>query len=313
MQPPDDAYQLCRDQLGVLARRQLVAMVGRVDADHLLATSRFEGLLRGVHRVRGGAAHPHQFAVAATLRSGPGATLTGPAALGLLDLEAVDLGQGFEVVVPGDRRVTGVAFAVRTDPDPDRPVWHLGEVRVADPADALIEAASRAPGVRPRALRLAHDRLRWTDQLRSGQLTARAQHLRLLMAGDASRGLLDELLEMDATPATGDGERALGRILSRFDPPAEAQVWISPRHCLDFYVRTLRSAVEYQGRADHATEAGRSSDRVRDEELTAAGIRLIYVTAEDLRDERALLARIGAALTARADELGLPAPRLMGS
>ncbi len=313
MQPPDDVYRLCRDQLGVLARRQLVAMVGSVDADHLLATSRFERLLRGVYRVRGGAAHPQQPAVAATLRSGVGATLTGPAALGLLDMEAVDLGQAFEIVVPGGRRVTGVAFVVRTDPDPDRSVWHLGEVRVAEPADALIEPASRAPGVRPRALRLAHDRLRWTDRLQPGQLTARAQRLRLGTVSHVSCGLLGELLEMDGTSATGDGERALARVLRRFDPPAEVQVWISPRHCLDFYFRTLRFAVEYQGRADHATEAGRGSDRVRDEELTAAGIRLIYVTAEDLHDERALLARLGAALTARADELGLAAPRLMGS
>ena len=288
-------------------------MVGRVDADHLLATSRFERLLRGVYRVRGGATHPHQPAVAATLRSGPGATLTGPAALGLLDLEGVDLGEAFEIVVPAGRRVTSVGFAVRNDPDPTRSAWHLGEVRVAEPADALLEAASAAPGVRPRALRLAHDRLRWTDRLEPGQLTTRAQRLRLLTASGASRSLLGELLEMDATPATGDGERTLARILSRFDPPAEAQVWISPRHCLDFYFRTLRFALEYQGRADHATEAGRSSDRVRDQELTEAGIRLIYVTAEDLGDERALLARLGAALTARADELGLPAPRLMGS
>ena len=313
MQPPDDVYRLCRDQLGVLTRRQLVAIVGRVAADHLLATSRFERLLRGVYRVRGGATHPHQLAIAATLRSGPGATLTGPAALGLLDLEAIDLGGAFEVVVPSGRKVTGVPFTVGTDPDPGRSVWHQGEARIADPADALLEAAARAPGVRPRALRLAHDRLRWTDRLRPGELRARARHLRLLSAGAANRGHLGELLEVDATAATGDGERALARVLSRFDPPAEVQVWISPRHCLDFYFRTLRSAVEYQGRADHATEAGRSSDRVRDEELSAAGIRVIYVTPEDLRDERALLARLAAAMTARADELGLPAPRLRGS
>ncbi len=312
MQPPEDVYRLCSAQHGLLARRQLVTLVGRFDADHLLAGSRFERLLRGVYRVRGGAAHPHQRAIAATLRSGTGATLTGPAALGLLDLEAVDLGPGFHVVVPGGRRVTGVDFGVRIDPDPDRSVWHLGEVRIADAADALVEAAARSSGLQPRALRLAHDRLRWTDRLRPGQLKVRAERLRLVRANGSGRGLLGELLEMDASLATGDGERALARILSHFDPPAELQVWISPRHCLDSYFRTLRFAIEYQGRADHATEAGRSRDRVRDEELTMAGIRLMYVTAEDLLDERALLARIGAALTARADELGLPAPRYIG-
>lgn len=308
MQPPDEVYRRCVDQLGVIARRQLVAMVGRFDADHLLATARFERLMRGVYRVRGGAAHPHQLAVAATLRVGARATLTGPAALGLLGLEGVDLGRSFEVLAPTGRRIAEGSFAIRGDLDPDRSVWLLGEARIAHAADALLDAAAHAPDVPPRALRLAHDRLRWTGHVHAGQLTTRAERLKL-----RESRLLDELLAMDVTASTGDGERTLERILARFDPPAEPQAWVTPRHRLDFYFRGVRLAIEYQGRADHATEAGRRRDRVRDEELTMAGIRSLYVTAEDLRDERALLARIAGALTARADELGLPAPRLVGN
>jgi hypothetical protein len=307
MQPPDEVYRRCAEQLGVIARRQLVAMVGRFDADHLLATPRFERLLRGVYRVRGGADHPHQLAVAATLRVGAHATLTGPAALGLLGFEGIDLGRSFEVLAPAGRRVAEQSFPIRRDRDPSRSVWLVGEARIAHAADALLDAAAHATDVRPRALRLAHDRLRWTGHVHAGQLTTRAEHLQL----QQSR-LLDELLAMDRTAATGDGERTLERILARFDPPAEPQVWVSPRHRLDFYFRDIRLGIEYQGRADHATEAGRRRDRIRDEELARAGIRLLYVTAEDLRDERALLARIAGALTARADELGLPAPRLVG-
>ncbi|MFO7779482.1 MAG: hypothetical protein R6V28_14135 [Nitriliruptoraceae bacterium] len=306
MQPPDEVYQRCADQLGVISRRQLVAMVGRFDADHLLATSRFERLMRGVYRVRGGANHTHQRAIAATLRVGAAATLTGPAALGLLELEGVELGASFEVLSPGRRRLTEGSFSIRRDPDPERSVWLLGEARIADPADALLHAAAYAPDVRPRALRLAHDRLRWTGHLSKGQLTTGAERLRL----KESR-LLDELLRMDATAATGDGERRLERVLARFDPPPEPQAWVSPRHCLDFYFREVRLAIEYQGRPDHGTESGRRRDRAREEELTQSGIRSLYVTAEDLRDERGLLARIAGALTARADELGLCAPRLV--
>ncbi len=308
MQPPDEVYQQCADQLGVIARRQLVAMVGRFDADHLLATPRFERLMYGVYRVRGGANHTHQRAIAATLRVGAAATLTGPAALGLLELEGVDLGASFEVLVPGRRRLAEASFPIRRDPDPDRPAWLLGEARVAHAADALLHAAAHAPDVQPRALRLAHDRLRWTGHLTEGQLTSKASRLRL-----QGSGLLDELLKMDATAATGDGERRLEKVLARFDPPPDSQAWVSPRHCLDFYFRVVRLAIEYQGRPDHGTEAGRRRDRVRDEELTQAGIRVLYVTAEDLRDERALLARIAGALTARADELGLAAPRVVVS
>jgi hypothetical protein len=308
MQPPDEVYRRCVEQLGVIARRQLVAMVGRFDADHLLATSRFERLMRGVYRVRGGAAHPHQLAVAATLRVGAHATLTGPAALGLLGLEGVDLGKSFEVLSPSGRRISNTAFPIRRDLDPGRPVWLLGEARIAHAVDALLDAAAHAKNVRPRALRLAHDRLRWTSHVHPGQLTTRAQRLKLRQSR-----LLDELLAMDVTAATGDGERTLERLLARFDPPAEPQAWLSPTRCLDFYFRSVRLAIEYQGRADHATEAGRRRDRIRDEELTMAGIRSLFVTAEDLRDERALLARIAAALTARADELGLPAPRLVAT
>lgn len=306
MQPSDKVYQRCADQLGVIARRQLVAMLGRFDADHLLATTRFERLMRGVYRVRGGASHPCQPAIAATLRAGADATLTGPAALELLGLEGVAVGTDFEVLTPGRRRLAERSFATRRDPDPDRPVWWLGEAQISQAADALLETAAHGAKVRPRALRLAHDRLRWTGHLRPGQLAARAAGLRLPRSDR-----LVELLAMDTTEATGEGERQLEKLLLRFDPPPESQVWVSPWHRVDFYFRGTLLAVEYQGRPDHATATGRARDRSRDEALVEAGIRTVYVTAEDLGDERALLARIAGALTARADELGLTAPRLV--
>ncbi len=305
MRFPDEAYELSAAQLGVLARWQLTPLVGRDHADKLLLGSRFERLHRGVYALRGGARNRHRDAIAATLRVGPRATLTGPAALGLLELEGVDLGTRFTVLRPPSHRVAGVGFPVRLDRDQDRPVTLRGQVRVAPVADALLDAVSSDPAPHPRALRLAHDRLRWEGRLRPGELTARATQLSISPTPPAR-----ELLALDATTATGDGEREVGRILGQFDPPPEPQVWVSPHRCVDWYFRSLLLGVEYQGAADHATEAGRHGDRVRDDELAMAGIELLYVTAGDLRSEGAVAARVATALTSRAYALGVPAPRL---
>ncbi len=302
---PDETYELSAAQLGVLARWQLTPLVGPDHADQVLSGRRFERLHRGVYAVRGGARHRHRDAIAAALRVGPQATLTGPAALGLLDLEGVELGAAFTVLRPPGQRVTGVSFPVQLDRDPHRPITLLGQVRIASVADALLDTLVSDPAPRPRALRLAHDRLRWEGHLRPGELTGRAAQLRL-----APTPRSRELLALGGTTATGDGERQVGRILGRFDPPPEPQVWVSPHRCIDWYFRSLLLGVEYQGAPDHATDDGRHGDRVRDDELAMAGIELLYVTAADLRSEGTVAARVATALTSRAYALGVAAPRL---
>ena len=87
---------------------------------------------------------------------------------------------------------------------------------------------------------------------------------------------------------------------------------MTPYRRVDWWFRSVRVAVEYQGRVDHDGAAGREADRVRDDELATAGIRLLYVTAGDLHDERVLLATVAGALAARAHELGVTAPQLRG-
>lgn len=300
----DDVLHLCAEQLGVISRAQLVRLLSEQRADDLLRSGRFARLHRGVYALRGGAVSPLRPAVAAALRCGHGATLTGPAALGLHGIQDLRLDTRFVLLLPPGRRVRSTDLPVVRDRDPDRPVGSQGEVRVCGPVDALVETGAWFL-VAPRELRSWHDRLRWASLLRPGQLTARAAELGLL------RGLAgSELLAMDATAATGDGERELARVLERFEPPPTPQVWVTPHRCVDLLFRELGLALEYQGRADHDCEDGRAADRTRDEELALAGIRVLYVTAEDLRTPRALLARVAAALAARADELGLAAPRL---
>src|SRR6056297_3282022 len=211
MQPPPDLFRLASEQLGLLARRQVVAALGEVTADRMLRSPWLERVQLGVVRFRGGAPHPCQAAVAASLRAGPGATLTGPAALDLLAVDGVTPGGRFEVLVPPGRRVGGVGFRTRRDPDPARGTWQLGLVRVAEPIDALIESCLLDPTPPARELRQIHDRLRWNGRLRQGSLQPRATQL--ARSGSA---VLDDLLELDGQASTGDGERRLGRLLARF-------------------------------------------------------------------------------------------------
>lgn len=305
MNIPDALLRLCAEQLGVIARHQFRELMAATVTDDLLRSGRFERLHRGVYALRGSAADDLRPAIAAALRCGPTAILTGPSGLALHRLEGTDLGREFAILLPPGRRVVDVPFTVLRDPDARRQVARIGAVRLANPVDALLESAALFD-VPSRRLRLAHDRLRWEGLLRAGQLERRATELRLgaQLAGG-------ELLAMDPLVPTGDGERALWRHLRRFDPPPQPQAWVTPHRCTDFLFVECKLAVEYQGRLDHDTERGRAKDRVRDEELAQAGIRVVYVDAADLRSPRVLLGRIASALTARADELGLVPPRLL--
>jgi hypothetical protein len=305
---PDRLLDLAARQLGLLARRQVVADVGEALADRLLRARGLERVQLGVVRVRGGAWHPCQDAVAATLRCGPAAILTGPAALHLLSVDGVTPGGAFEVLLPAGRRVNGATFPTRRDPATGRSTWTLGEVRIAEPTDALIESCLLRPAPPARQLRQTHDRLRWSGRIRPGTLAARAPTLTRDRPPE-----LRELLELDGQASTGDGERTLGRLLRRFDPPPEAQVWVTPYRRVDWLFRSIQLGLEYQGRIDHGSAGGRLGDRARDDELAQSGLRLLYITAEDLRDPQALLIRIAAAATSRAYERGMRAPTLTGT
>ena len=307
MELPERLAATAERQFGLLARWQCLAHLGAGRTDALLRSDRFTRVHRGVYAVRGGAVHRHRGALAAALRAGPGATLSGPAAVELGGPEGLVLGRGFVLLLPSGARMTGTDLPTRPDRDPAREVNYLGTVRVALPADALLDSIAGSAPPSPRQLRLCHDQLRWAGQLAAGELGRRAAELRY---GREVTG--HELLDLDATAATGDGERRLGALLCQFDPPPQPQVWVTPHRRVDWWFETVRIGLEYQGRVDHDGAAGRRADQVRDEELAMAGVRLLYTSARDLRDERVLLATVAGALAARAHELGVAAPHLRG-
>jgi hypothetical protein len=307
---PPFAVRIAESQLGVLARRQLLAGMLEHQADALLRGPWFEPLELGVHRVVGGARLPAQRAIAAALRGRAGAVLTGPVVLALYGVDGFAGDEPFVVLTPPGRRLKGVDFRQRTDPDPDRPVSVRGAVRLVGPVDALIDSAEFVEELGARRLRLAHDVLRWRGQLQRGVLGDR---IRTLGPRSPGASALVELLELDERRSTGEGERALGRLLSRFHPAPEPEVWVTPHRRVDWYFRSLRFGYEYQGSVDHATLAGRIADAARDVELRREGIRIGYLSAGDLADEGSLLATVAGALAARAHELGVAAPALRGT
>jgi len=82
-------------------------------------------------------------------------------------------------------------------------------------------------------------------------------------------------------------------------PVAQFSVRINDRFVarIDFAWPEQRIALEYEGRW-HGERQNVQKDRRRLNDLSAAGRRVIFVTAADLRDTERLLARIAAALAA---------------
>ncbi len=307
MSLPEPAISLLEAQLGVVARRQLRRWLGAQPVDDLLRGPRFDRLERGVHRLRGSAGLPEQRAIAAALRVGEGAVLTGPVVLSRYGLDGFSGDHPFEVLVPPGRRLRGITFRHRRDPDPRRATGSLGEVALASPVDALIDSGGFAGEVGERALRLGYDQLRWRGLVTPARLTSRIAQLGPGAPGGAA---LLELFDLAGLEPESDGERGLGVLLQRFDPRPEPQVWVTPSRRVDWYFRAVRYGYEYLGSVDHARVSGRLDDDRRDAELRREGIRLGYVTAADLRDEASLLAAVAGALSVRAHELGTSPPVL---
>lgn len=305
---PTQATTLAETQYGVVSRRQLLRELSASEVNGRVRHGRLVVVERGVYRVPGGAVVPEQRPFAAALRSGAGATLTGPFVLGHLGVDGFRRDDAFEVLLPPGRRPPRVDFPTRPDPQAGRPVTTVGEVRLAGPADALVDTGRFRGDVGDRQLRLACDWLRWQGILSAARLSA---HLTRLAEHDdpGAIAVLDALGATGTSPES-DGERGLGAALCRFIPPPEPQVWVTPSRRVDWYFRALRYGFEYLGGVDHGAVARRIADDERDRELRGEGIRLGYVTAADLAEETTLLGTIASTLTVRAHELGVPAPAL---
>jgi hypothetical protein len=304
---PPPLLELAEAQLGVLSRRQLRTHLGSDLVDGLVRHGHLARLERGIYRIPGGAPSPQQLAVAAALRAGPNATLTGPIVLAHHRVDGIDpSGAPFEVLLGTRRQLYGVSFPWRPDPNPSRRTTSLGEVRLATVDDALVHSVRWRTDLGDRALRLACDWLGWRG------LLDRDRFLQRLVARAAEDPAADELLTVLGGDTLGrcesDGERVLGAVATRFEPAPEPQVWLPGPCRADWYFRELRLVLEFDGRVDHTSEDDRSADAARDAQLAEHGVVVVRVTPDELSNETALVGRLALELTLRAHELGVPAP-----
>jgi hypothetical protein len=196
--------------------------------------------------VRGGAKLPEQAAFAAALRSRPNATITGPLVLHLLGVPSFHGATAYEILRQPTRRLRGVSFLHRIDPDPERAVTTRGMVRTAGPLDALIDSAGAPGSGSERDLRVAYDHLRAKFLITEQRLRERCARLDGLAPG--ARALL-ELLELaGGTTVESEGERHLAPFASCFEPALEPQVWVIPSaRRLLLTARPLRFRVRRRG------------------------------------------------------------------
>lgn len=303
---PSAAYRLAEAQCGILARFQLRRWLREDQIDHRIGPDReLRRRERGVYQLNGAESRPLHGALAAALRAGPRATISGPVALGRLGIDGLIDTELFEVLTAPGRRVRGVTFAHRRDPDPQRPVTRLGEIRFAAPVDALIDSAAFLGRIDERTLRLAYDQCRWKRLVRGDRLRRRIAELG---AGAPGGATLLEVFELDGLEPESEGERLLGRLLAIFDAVPEPQVQVTPTRRVDWYFRKLRFAYEYLGSVDHVGVAARLADDARNAELRDQDIGIGYVTDADLKEPTALRASVIGRLAVRAHELGVPPP-----
>jgi hypothetical protein len=161
-------------------------------------------------------------------------------------VDGFELGRRFEVLVPQGRRLQGVRFRWRTDPNPARSYARLGAVRLTRPGDALGYAVYWREELGDRALELGFHWLCWHDHL--------------------------------------DRRAFVARLVARsvVDPSAAA--------LLELVGGVVAAACESDG------------------EVAGEDVLVLRVTAADLRDEEALIARLVTAMALRARALGVAAP-----
>lgn len=144
-----------RRHKGLVTRPEaLHAGVPRTTLDSWVARGLLEAVEVGVFRQPGSAAPDTQHLLAAVLRAGHGARLSGWSACALHRLEGFELTAVPWVVIPVDRRVRGVEFVVQRSTLPRADFATVAGIPTVTPVRALIDAAAR---VSAKVLRVAID------------------------------------------------------------------------------------------------------------------------------------------------------------
>lgn len=299
MRLPAELLDLARRQHGALARRQALDHITGPEYDGYVRHGRLERLHHGVAAIVGGARPPQQRLMAAVLRCGAGARVTGPAVLGLFDVDGFSPRDEFTVLVPPGRVISNVDFSVRADPLPDEDRATFGAIPIAKLPTSYLDAAAVLRDRDDRRLRVGLDSsCRKKLTTRQG-LVARARQLGPQHAGAAW------LLELECgggLRADSEREREVLAVFARVHPQPEPQAWLAVDLRVDFLWPEHRLVVEYFGWVDHPRDDTHDARRLA--RIEALGYEVLVIRAADLRDPDTLATRVQLALVRRTRELG---------
>ena len=277
-------------------------------------------VFRGSAAVRDGLLTPAQLRSAPWRRLFPGVYVHRDVAV----THALRARAAAALVVPG-AVVTGASAAV---------LWGVPLAGPTDDVELTVPPgrhAVRVPGMRVRRARLPEDQRCWRDGVRVLGAAATAVELagrtpledaviavdRLVVGGVAALPEVRALAGRSTGPGSRRARRACALADGRAESPQETRVRlligasglpapVAQFRVLDggrFVARVdfawpgQRVAVEYDG-LWHGDPRQFAADRARLNRLTAAGWRVVFVTAADLRDPPVLIGRIAAALAA---------------
>jgi hypothetical protein len=286
------------EQVGVISRaqlRELGATSAQIDA--MVRRGHLVIVHRGVYLRSGVGCSPQQEALAAVLRCGPGARVTGMRVLGQLGVDHVPDDAPFLVLLPPGRRERYVDFPTARDLRPDRHHARIGPLPATTPARCLVEVATHTD---EGTLLSLFDRLRWRGLTSTARVVDTARDL---PSHRGARRLL-RLFDAGAADQESPGERAFEAVMRQVEPPLEWQIWVGPDLRVDALWRDLGLVIEYQGAGTHEHERDRRADAERHERLRRLGYEVLTVDRHDLRDPAALRARLARARDARGRALG---------
>ncbi|HEY8338530.1 MAG TPA: type IV toxin-antitoxin system AbiEi family antitoxin domain-containing protein [Egibacteraceae bacterium] len=277
---PADLTDLMVAQHGLVTRKQCLAHgMPAPTIDAMVHRGALERVQRGVYRSPGSAQPPEQRLMAAVLRGGRGARIDGALAGALHGLEGCTLDDPLSIVIPSDREVTGVAFAVHEGPDvlPGEAATLHG-IPTVTVARALLDLA--VDGI-SKHWRVAYDSARRLGLIVPAWLERRA------LANPDHPGAEHVLAFLDgpeAAPET-EGERALAALLRYAPVQPEWGVWLLPGIRVDAVYRAARLVLEYDSREWHTLDSDIAEDVARQRQLEEAGWLVVRVTRRMLRED----------------------------
>jgi hypothetical protein len=283
----DAAWRLARAQLGVVTRRQLLALgYSSNGIRHRLRTGRLHRVFAGVYVVGWPQITRKQRWMAAVLASGDGAVLSHRSAAALWGIGKE--GPVIDVSVAREKRRPRIRARVRPGLFSVAATIHEA-IPVTTPLQTLIDIALELPANKlERAVNDADklDRIH-PEELREGL----DEH-----AGEPGVKLLRILLDKDTFLLSDTDLELLFRpIAVAAGLPAELTKHVVNEFEVDFYWPSLGLVVETDGLRYHRTAASQRRDAIRDNEHVAAGFTRLRFTHWQVKHEaayvRAILAR----------------------